>query len=448
MPITRRSFLATLGSTGSMVGLGLWTTVLTHPGATAFAQGDPVFGPLGPADDLGIRLPAGFTSRLLARSDEAVPGTTHPWHPFPDGGGVFARPGGGWVYASNSEAVPGGGVSCISFDADGMIDDAYPILSDTIRNCAGGVTPWGTWLSCEEFGSGRVWECDPFQAGQGEARPAMGAFNHEAAVIHERTGNAYLTEDRPDGRLYRFAPTTAGDLSAGALTAARVSMTPASMVVGDIADVSWVPVSTEEGDRSPETSAFDGGEGEWMDGDRMLFTTKGDKRVWSLDLATRAGAGGASGAGAGGAGAGNVGGRLSVLHDCIATPDTPLDAVDNIVVHPMSGGIFVAEDGGNMQLCAVHERNGTVAIEAFLEIEGQDNSEIAGPDFSPDGTRLYVSSQRGKDGRGLTYEITGPFHIDPPTTPTGPPGDPIAPIGVIVDDGLRPARRIGNAEQI
>ena len=45
----------------------------------------------------------------------------------------------------------------------------------------------------------------------------------------------------------------------------------------------------------------------------------------------------------------------------------------------------------------------------FLRVVGQGGSELAGPAFSPDGSRLYFSSQRGRDGRGITYEVSGPF---------------------------------------
>ena len=70
---------------------------------------------------------------------------------------------GGWIYVSNSETPPqvGGGASALRFSSNGDIVDAYRILSDTWQNCAGGATPWGTWLSCEETDAGHVWECDP-----------------------------------------------------------------------------------------------------------------------------------------------------------------------------------------------------------------------------------------------------------------------------------------------
>jgi secreted PhoX family phosphatase len=68
--------------------------------------------------------------------------------------------------------------------------------------------------------------------------------------------------------------------------------------------------------------------------------------------------------------------------------------------------MLVAEDGDDMQLCLLGP-NGEAA--PLLQVLGHPSSEIAGPAFSPDGTRLYFSSQRGGDGRGVTYEVTGPF---------------------------------------
>ena len=353
------------------------------------------YGPLLAADANGIMLPAGFTSRIVARSGQAVGATGYTWHLAPDGGATFPVVGGGWTYVSNSEVSSGGGgASYLRFDGAGAVVAAGRMLSGTTRNCAGGPTPWGTWLSCEETGTGRVWECDPSGATAAVVRPALGVFSHEAAAADPVRGHVYLTEDQPDGRLYRFTPTTIADLSAGQLQVATV-------VAGS---VSWTAVPDPSASigatrlQVPTSTAFNGGEGAWYDGtrDAVLFTTKGDNKVWELDCANQ---------------------TLSVIYDPLTSSSPILSGVDNIVAAKV-GDIYVCEDGGDMQLVLLDPGGG---VSAFLQVVGQNSSELTGPAFDPSRTRLYVSSQRGTDGNGITYEITGPFRetlTPPPTTTT------------------------------
>ncbi len=361
------------------------------PGAEALVSLIAQIGELGDPDANGVRLADGFSSRILATSDQKVSGTDHVWHLAPDGGATFRTEDGGWIYTSNSELPLVGGVSALRFDEGGEIVDAYTILDRTSGNCAGGPTPWNTWLSCEEIAKGRVHECDPWGEQPPVARPAMGVFKHEAVTVDPDRGQLYLTEDEEDGRFYRFTPdgkTASGrlDLASGLLEV---------MVASDDGDVTWVPVpdplfenGTATREQVPESKLFSGGEGVWYFRGVVYFSTKGTNQVWALDVAEA---------------------KLTVLYDDDDDDEPILSGVDNITVSA-SGDVLVAEDGGDLQICAILP-DGTV--KPLIQLVGHDESEITGPAFDPSGTRLYFSSQRGRLGErgvGVTFEVTGPFH--------------------------------------
>lgn len=377
-PLGRRAFLrAAAGTvaTGSAAALGgsLWR----EAAAAQAVPGTTHYGPLQPADANGLELPAGFTSRVVARSGQPVGPEAYRWHPAPDGGACFPSPS-GWTYVSNSEVVPGGGASALRFSRTGHVLTAYRILSGTRANCAGGATPWGRWLSCEEVDRGWVYDTDPTGGTTAVRRDAMGRFKHEAAAVDPDARVVYLTEDEPDGCFYRFRPTRWPDLSAGVLEVLTTSTTWAR-----VPDPSGATTRTRH--QVDAARHFAGGEGCWYSAGSCWFTTKGDDRVWRYDVATS---------------------QLSIAYDDNVV-GAPLNGVDNIVGNAV-GELFVAEDGDDMQICVI--TGGRVA--PFLRVVGHPRSEVTGPAFSPDGRRLYFSSQRGAGGTsadGVTYEVRGPF---------------------------------------
>ncbi len=378
----RRTFLraAVIGTpTAVAFGFSVAPQALAFPAQT----GPSPYGGLQAADARGIMLPQGFTSRVLARSTQTVSGTGYTWHSAPDGGACFAN-GTGWIYVSNSEMSSGsGGVSALRFNSSGSITGAYRILSGTTRNCSGGATPWGTWLSGEETDLGYIWETDPTGATAAVRRPALGRFSHEAAAVDPDRRVIYLTEDVPDGGFYRFVPTTWGNLSSGTLQVLRESGGALSWV--NIPDPDGSPTRTRK--QVSGMKVFNGGEGCYYRNGTCFFTTKGDNRVWAYNA---------------------VSNTIAIAYDDNLTSNPPLTGVDNITGATV-GDLYVAEDGGNMEICVITPND---VVAPFLRVTGQSGSELCGVAFNPAGNRLYFSSQRGTSGSssgGITYEVTGPF---------------------------------------
>lgn len=208
----------------------------------------PGYGPLRPDPAGLLDLPEGFSYSVLSSQGDAmddggkVPGAA-------DGMGCFALPNGKLALVRNHElrggeagtgytgpafdrtpegAVLAGGTTTLVLDAATLkLERQYRSLAGTLRNCSGGVTPWGSWLTCEEDitrpgaratrAHGWIFEVPADAGGPIEPVPlkAMGRFNHEAAAVDPASGHVYLTEDREDGLLYRFIPKVPGKLAEG-----------------------------------------------------------------------------------------------------------------------------------------------------------------------------------------------------------------------------------------
>ena len=390
--------------------------------ATPAAPGPSPYGPLADTpDENGFLLPAGFRSRRIVGAGEEVAATGYRFPVFPDGAGTVATDDGGWILVVNSEvfaadAPDAGSVSALTFAADGEVVAARSILVGSRSNCGGSMTPWGTWLSCEEktpAADGKVWECDPTGATPARERPALGRFHHECAVVDPSTGIVYLTEDSEIGLFRRFTPTRPGDLGDGVLECLRL----------DGSRAVWVP----DGDTG--ATSFPGSEGLAILDGVLWFDTKYDDRIHRLDLRDQ---------------------TYSTMWDSdpelVGVERAVLSGVDTIIVDHRTGDLFVAEDGGNMELIVISP-DGDVAPFLRLADPAHASSEISGQCFSPDGRRLYVASMRGpvaatvgelvpgidpdkagSHGAGVIFEITGPFRgvtdAPPSTSSTSPTTSP------------------------
>jgi len=390
MSLTRRQLVgAGVGGVAAVaLGGAIWREALD---AAPAGVRRPVsgYGPRGAPDAEGLRLPAGFRAQVVARGREEVAGTGYRWHEASDGMATFPTADGGWILVSNSE-IALGGASAIRFAREGAIADAYRILDGTMRNCSGGGTPWGTWLSCEEIESGGVWECDPTGRRPAVRRPALGAFKHEAAAVDPAGRRIYMTEDVEDGGLYRFTPDRWPDLRAGLLEIATVGRGGA---------VRWTAVPDPAGRAEltrrqvPASTEFARAEGIWHDDGTVYIATTDDHRIHAYDTRRE---------------------RIEVLYDGLATPDAPLLRVDALT-GTRAGEIFVCEDIATEEIdIGVLDRRGSVSRFASVTGPQHHRSELTGVTFDPSGRRMYFASQRAGGGEeeigpGAIYEVSGPF---------------------------------------
>jgi hypothetical protein len=273
-----------------------------------------------------------------------------------------------------------------------------------------------------------VWEADPAGIFPAVPRPALGNFSHEAAAVDPREGRVYLTEDQPDGCLYRFTPDNYPMLASGLLEVALVAADD-SVTWREVPDPNLLTQGKTTRTQVPEATRFDGGEGLWHHEGIMYFTTKGDKKVWAYDTRAR---------------------TIEVLYHHSLVPDAALDAVDNVTVSPY-GDVYVCEDGGNMEIVMITPKLVVAPFCRFGLPDGSvapdhEGSELAGVAFDPTGTRMYLASQRAYPhvsgtpaADGSLYEVRGPFRLPKRGVPEswvfGPPAGERPGGGAYLTDG-------------
>lgn len=456
MKITRRRFLTSAAAVSlGFAGLRRWES----EAAATEVQLATGFGPLLDDPEGIIALPEGFSYRILSPWGERMTdGFRVPSRH--DGMGAFPGPRGTTILVRNHEVNPGddpessafgadlsllerldpallydggtdgapafGGTTTLVYDTSAQTLESHHLsLAGTLVNCAGGPTPWGSWISCEEItrraggdlarDHGFNFEV-PARADGGVVEPvpleAMGRFMHEAVAVQPSSGIVYQTEDRGDGLLYRFLPSVPGRLTAGGrLQALAVRDAPQldtrnfdarAIEPGRPMAVEWIdvrdPTSPEDDLRyrgfSAGAARFARGEGIWYGNDEVFIacTNGGPARkgqIWRYRPSPDEGSP-------------SERDRPGTLELFVEPNDGALvENADNLTVAPW-GDLVVCEDGtGDDYLVGI-----TPAGEIYkLARNLNGNGEFAGACFSPDGTTFFVNMQVD----GWTLAITGPW---------------------------------------